>query len=516
MEIATGRRLAGLQELLGLHDEAFVRRAYQLVLGREADKGGLSHSVARLRDGDDRLAVLASLRLSAEARELRMVFPELDVVIKPYRSAFHPRWGRVLKTLRLTKRTRPEQRTINRLENRLARVGGGEPTDFLTPAPTINIDSLPSRKITGNVAVAAQIWSHPPEIERILLLKLDHFGDFFVAIRAFSLIRKAWPKAHITLVCGSWNVRFAQRLGLFDQVLAFDMAVMLHRLEPEQKIGWIEQCKGIKALSLQRYDLAVDLRHDLDTRPCLLFIEAAFKGGYETDLPRPWPQGVSPLNIALHQSDLHAELRCTLLAQLVVTTLQPPEQHPITELARAGETDLPFAPGTYFVVAPGAAARNRMWPPARFGELLRLVRGHAPCPIVLVGSTADRVAAMEIATSLPEGSYADLCGTPFEDLPWIFANAAMFIGCDSGPGHLAALLGTPTLSIYGGVSAPRIWQPLGPHVAIVHSRTPCAYCHDRVCAYDFRCMNEITVQDVFLQFKTLFASIRPPHTVHLA
>ena len=60
-----------------------------------------------------------------------------------------------------------------------------------------------------------------PERPRILLLKLDHIGDLVLAMRAMLRIRKAWPDAHITLVCGPWNVALARQLGLFDRIIAY-------------------------------------------------------------------------------------------------------------------------------------------------------------------------------------------------------------------------------------------------------------------------------------------------------
>jgi heptosyltransferase-3 len=44
--------------------------------------------------------------------------------------------------------------------------------------------------------------------------------------------------------------------------------------------------------------------------------------------------------------------------------------------------------------------------------------------------------------------------------------AEMFLGNDSGPGHLAGIIGVPTLILYGPTD-PRNWKPLGPHVRIL-------------------------------------------------
>jgi ADP-heptose:LPS heptosyltransferase len=511
VNIETGKRVSSLQELFTLYDEAFVRKAYQLALGRKADPGGLRDSVERLRRGDDRLSILATLRASPEGRRTNVFFPELDALVRPYRRNYHPVWGKLLRNLRLHKRVNAQQRTINKLQNQLSLASAGADVGLdEAPKPIITtlkqqLAQMPSRKVVGNVAIPARAWSERPSIERILVFKLDHFGDLFVAVRAFSLLRAAWPEAHITLVCGSWNVMLARELGMFDEIMPLDLPGMVDPVSSNGIRSWLGQCESVLSLNLKPCDLAIDLRHDLDTRLCLHFVEATFKAGYEDSYTNPWPNGVSPIDISLPQNELHAELRCTLLAQLIITTLQPPETHPIQALASAAKVDLPFPSRSYLLIGPSASLPNKTWAPERFSELLRLIHDDTRFPIVFVGAKGDRAAVAAIAKSLPDGSYRDLCGTPLADLPWIFAHARMFVGCDSGPGHLSALLGTPTISIYAGVAEPKIWQPLGPHVAIVHSQTPCSYCYEKRCPYDFRCMTEVSVQDVYSQVKDLLA-----------
>jgi ADP-heptose:LPS heptosyltransferase len=48
------------------------------------------------------------------------------------------------------------------------------------------------------------------------------------------------------------------------------------------------------------------------------------------------------------------------------------------------------------------------------------------------------------------------------------ASASAFVGNDSGPGHLAGIIGVPTVSIFGA-SDPVRWRPLGPKVNVIHA-----------------------------------------------
>src|SRR5215471_9779636 len=52
---------------------------------------------------------------------------------------------------------------------------------------------------------------------RLLVLKLDHYGDFLIGLPALKKLRRAFPTDHITLVCGSWNVALAKELQVADE-----------------------------------------------------------------------------------------------------------------------------------------------------------------------------------------------------------------------------------------------------------------------------------------------------------
>ena len=62
-----------------------------------------------------------------------------------------------------------------------------------------------------------------PDIRRVLLLKLDHLGDFIMGLSALERARPIFCDAEITLVVGSWNVQMARELGLADRIVAFDI-----------------------------------------------------------------------------------------------------------------------------------------------------------------------------------------------------------------------------------------------------------------------------------------------------
>jgi hypothetical protein len=118
--------------------------------------------------------------------------------------------------------------------------------------------------------------SLPPAPDQILLLKLDHLGDFIVAIPAMEAIRATFPKAEITLVVGSWNEAFARDLGLADNILVFDA---YPRNSAEERVDVHGKAALFEALVTGEYDLAIDLRTDPETRFLLERVRAGLRAG---------------------------------------------------------------------------------------------------------------------------------------------------------------------------------------------------------------------------------------------
>ena len=119
-------------------------------------------------------------------------------------------------------------------------------------------------------------------IRSIILLKLDHVGDFFIATPAFRELRSAFPNAQITLICGPWNKQLACDLGIFDDVRPFSFFPEQSRdaFQQSRDLGWAASMHGhFATVAAGSFDLAVDLRYDTDTRRLLTMIDAKYRAG---------------------------------------------------------------------------------------------------------------------------------------------------------------------------------------------------------------------------------------------
>ncbi len=120
-------------------------------------------------------------------------------------------------------------------------------------------------------------------------------------------------------------------------------------------------------------------------------------------------------------------------------------------------------PGSVVVIHPGAGSPDKCWPLARFMEVILHLQKQGKAVRVLVGEVeqhrwpkADLASLTACAALRTPATYLELLAE--------LASADRFIGNDSGPTHLAAIIGVPTVSIFG--TDPARWRPIGPSVCV--------------------------------------------------
>jgi ADP-heptose:LPS heptosyltransferase len=118
------------------------------------------------------------------------------------------------------------------------------------------------------------------------------------------------------------------------------------------------------------------------------------------------------------------------------------------------------------VIHPGSGGRPKCWPLSAFVAVARRLKQaqRAAVCFVLGPVEAETWPAREVE-SLSE-QFAVLRCPSADELIAVLAGARVLIGNDAGPTHLAALLGTPTVTIFGPTSA-SVWRPLGVHAHVI-------------------------------------------------
>jgi len=128
--------------------------------------------------------------------------------------------------------------------------------------------------------------------KRILVLKLDHLGDFLIGIPALKQLREVFQGSQITLICGPWNVTTAEKLGVANDVRVFHYF-------PENAQDWDGEIAGdaigrFREVVRGQFDIAIDLRVDEDTRPLLRHVDATLRCGIGSRQKHPYLDVVLP------------------------------------------------------------------------------------------------------------------------------------------------------------------------------------------------------------------------------
>jgi len=120
----------------------------------------------------------------------------------------------------------------------------------------------------------------------------------------------------------------------------------------------------------------------------------------------------------------------------------------------------------YIILHPGSGSRKKNIPFYLWKKLFLEIRTIVPeslRPIFLLGP-----AELDILEEIKEAKLKaqTLISTSIEDLACYLKRAALFVGHDSGPTHMAAMIGIPTVSLFKATD-PVVWHPLGPSVKVL-------------------------------------------------
>ncbi len=151
----------------------------------------------------------------------------------------------------------------------------------------------------------------------------------------------------------------------------------------------------------------------------------------------------------------------------------------------------------YCVLAPGATYGSaKAWPRARYAELARRIAAELGLSIFVAGGGGERGAAELLASEVGAGARSLAGELSLADLIAVLRGASVVVGNDSGPVHVAAALGRPTVAIFGPTSVE--WTaPRGHAVRIVRADISCAPCFRRECPLGtVECLERVNVDDV--------------------
>lgn len=321
----------------------------------------------------------------------------------------------------------------------------------------------------------------PAAGDRILLLRLGHIGDLLQAVPAVRRLKRERPGLAVDVLVGPWSAELARKFDCFADVLVYAPRVTQFDRGRRPGGGLRAEVRFLDSLGMRGYRAVVAAAppHFCEV-PVLLAARAPEVWGVAPDWPAgpaPWSAAhARPFDSRMYEADWIAACLAPAGVPPGEAVLEYPLDAAIRARARTRLEEAGIPPGTpYAVLAPGAGWPGKQWPSARFAELADWLAGEKGWRIVLAGSPAERDLCAEVAGRMRTPA-ANLGGrTDLDELAAVLEGAALFAGNDSGPMHMAAAVGAPTLTFWGP-TFPEKWAPRGPRHLVVRPASPCAGC----------------------------------------
>ncbi len=322
--------------------------------------------------------------------------------------------------------------------------------------------------------------------KELLVLVPNWIGDVVMATPFLSILRKENPDDFISVLCRDYVSDLLRRCAFLDNLITYG------------RKGGVRS--AILALRAQRpdhgWDAAFVLPMSFSAALAACLGGSRRRIGYRSG-GRDWLM-TDPVSTDLHRK-IHLSEEYARFARLysgsgTETVPGPCVVAPYDWKERITGYGLESG---YAVFAAGAAyGPAKVWPRERFTALAGRLREEMGLRTVTVGSERERE-YLDGITEADDGALNLAGRSGIGGLMSILRGADLVVGNDSGPVHVSAAMGIPTVSIFGSTS-PGWTAPLGPHSRVVTSGAECAPCFRKECPDgDMHCLQDIGPDDLF-------------------
>jgi heptosyltransferase-3 len=263
-----------------------------------------------------------------------------------------------------------------------------------------------------------------PSGARVAIIRLRSLGDCVLTTPALSLLKHARPDLRIALVVeDSFAPVFAGNPDV-DQILSPN-AGSLSRFRPHLALNLHGGATSVRLMLAAASGLRAGFAH------------FRFQPMYNVRIPRA--QEILGVDRTVHT----AEHLASAMFYLGVPHAEIPRARLFA--AAASSRSRPFA-----VLHPFASEAAKTWPRENFLAVAKHLEDDLGMESLFVGGASDNLSAF--------GPHTCLQGSPLEELKSLLAGAALFVGNDSGPAHIAAAFGRPVVVLFGSSDIDN-WRP---------------------------------------------------------
>ncbi len=310
---------------------------------------------------------------------------------------------------------------------------------------------------------------------RILIRSSNWLGDAVMSVPAVRAMKNGRPDAHVTVLAPEKIAPVWKLVAEVDEVLSLpDKSVFAARRLIKKQ---------------QPFDVAILFPNSL--RSALEVSSVPRKVGYRGHA-RAWLLNQIVREPRRPRPPEHHAIRFLRIADDCGADVDPAGKITLSTESQTSNlkdrTSLGLCPGAEY----GPAKR---WLPERFAEVAESVSNGSGQKWILFGTKNDIAVGETIAAKLGDKCINRIGLTTLDELISELRGCRALLTNDTGTMHLAALLGVPVVAVFGSTEQ-RLTGPIGENHIVVRHHVECSPCFLRECPIDFRCMKEVTTEEV--------------------
>jgi len=338
--------------------------------------------------------------------------------------------------------------------------------------------------------------------QKILIIRISSLGDIVNVLPAVACLKKRYPLAAIDWLVSSNYVNLLENNPDINRIIPWDRELWRTQqlLSAARKMTEL-----IRQLRRREYDVAYDFQNQFRSGLLACAAKIPRRIGFE-DSPEHnsifYTEKVGIISL----KTVHVLEKALLLAGF--SPADKKEFHIKPDARDIGHVEglLKSLPaeldGPIITVCPSARWVTKRWPPQYFAELVTRLVDKLKARIIFIGSNSD-IAIIEKIAAFKDFPYLSAAGkTTMRQLAYLISLSRITITNDSGPMHVAAAMGVPTVSIFGPTD-PVLTGPYGRNHSVIAARVDCIACGKRECPGNIECLHQITPDQVLAETRKL-------------
>lgn len=334
------------------------------------------------------------------------------------------------------------------------------------------------------------------QINRIVVRAPNWVGDAVISVAALRGLRRLLPDAHITLVSKPGTADIFTDVDFVDNILMYKRAGLKSFFD--QVHEWKQR----------RFDLALLLQNAFDAAALAFLARVPLRVGYDTQLRGallthaiPLPSWKNERHEIFYYLNLVVELERVLGLTSSVESAEPQFGLRVPDAQKNRARTLLMeqaatAVGPLILLCPGSVnSRAKRWPVERYAVLADQF-ADTGATVALIGAPSELDVSQRVAALSRRKPLVLTAKTSVAEVMGLIGIADVLITNDTGPAHVGAAVGTPTLVIFGPTN-PLTTRPFGRAAEFLRHPPDCAPCMLRDCPIDHRCMTAIAPEEVF-------------------